>query len=343
MQERGVVPDLAVASALVSAFGAVKNTSGVRTAARSALCLGNVDGRLFVEIIRAYVLCGLFKDAIEIFESPECPKNVQTCTAIMQAYGESGCWRAAENIYKKMKIDTSDGGFGFLPNARAHTTLLNIYEKALLWDRAVLLLRNIEHLSITNKSEEYCLNEIHYNVVLSACGKCGEWSIAEALFHAMRSRGIRTTRVTFSTLMIAYGRSGEIERARHLFALMENESVCADDYCFVGLIIGYAKSRNLRAALEIKQLMVASNVKETVHTYNALIYVADVCGEYEKVVDLYETMLRNGIRPNLSTQALVVNVGKKGAKFYEDTQLAASVASAAAGIVGVVGMALGRW
>ena len=116
-----------------------------------------------------------------------------------------------------------------------------------------------------------------------------------------------------------------------------------DDYCFVGLIIGHAKSRNLRSALEIKQLMLASNVKETVHTYNALIYVADVCGEYEKVVDLYETMLRKGIQPNLSTQELVVNVGKKGAKFYEETQLAASVASAAAGIVGVVGMALGRW
>ena len=51
MQERGVVPDLAVASALISAFGAVINASGVRTAARSALSLGNVDGRLFVEII----------------------------------------------------------------------------------------------------------------------------------------------------------------------------------------------------------------------------------------------------------------------------------------------------
>ena len=340
MQEKGVVPDLAVASALISAFGAVKNASGVRTAARSALSLGNVDGRLFVEIIRAYVLCGLYKEAIEIGESPGCPKNVQTCTAIMQAHGELGCWRAAENIYKNMRID---GGFGFLPNARTHTTILNIYEKSFMWDRAVLLLRKIEHLNIISKSEEYCLNEIHYNVVLSACGKCGQWSVAEALFHAMRSRGIRTTRVTFSTLMVAYGRSGETERARHLFALMENERILPDDYCFVGLIIGHAKSRNLRSALEIKQLMLASNVKETVHTYNALIYVADVCGEYEKVVDLYETMLRKGIQPNLSTQELVVNVGKKGAKFYEETQLAASVASAAAGIVGVVGMALGRW
>ena len=79
------------------------------------------------------------------------------------------------------------------------------------------------------------------------------------------------------------------------------------------------------------------------HIFSSLIYAADVCGEYEKVVSLYESMLRANLEPNRTTRELVVNVGKKGAKFYEETQLAANVASAAAGLVGVVGMALGRW
>jgi pentatricopeptide repeat protein len=343
MQENCVEPDLPIASALVSAFGAIKNSSGVRSAARSALCLNNVDGRLFVEIICAFVFCGSYKEAIEIFELSECPKNIQTCTAVMQAHIDSGSLKDAEKIYSKMKFDLSDGGYGFLPNARAHTTLLSAYEKMLMWEKAVILLRKIEHLSHISSFDEYQLNEIHYNVVLSACGKCGEWSTAEAIFFAMRARGIKTTLITFSTLMLAYGRTGEINRAHHLFMLMQNEGICPDDYSFAGLIIVYAKIKNLRAALEIKELMSLANVKETVHTYNSLIYVADVCGEYEKVVILYEMMLRKGIKPNQYTHELVVNVGKKGAKFYEETQLAASVASAAAGLVGVVGMVLGRW
>ena len=40
-------------------------------------------------------------------------------------------------------------------------------------------------------------------------------------------------------------------------------------------------------------LMASENLTETVHTYNALIYAADVCGEYEKVVSLYESVLGN--------------------------------------------------
>ena len=124
---------------------------------------------------------------------------------------------------------------------------------------------------------------------------------------------------------------------------MRKEGIFPDDYSFVGLILGHAVKHDLRAALDVRNLMASENISETIHTYNALIYAADICGDYEKVVSLYELMLRSNLEPNETTHELVVNVGKKGAKFYEETQLAANVASAAAGLVGVVGMVLGRW
>lgn len=343
MREYNIEPDLPIMSALVSAFGAANNVDGVRLATHSALKFKNVDGRLFVDIICAFTSCGAHQEAFDIFHSSECPKNIQTCTAVMQSYINSGKVRDAERIYNRMKINRSEDGYGFLPNARAHTTILNGYEKSLMWSSAVNLLRKLEQVEIVNNKEEFVPNEIHYNVVLSACGKCGEWSTAESIFHSMRARGVPTTSITFGTLITAYGRSGETLRARCLYNLMRYEGIFPDDYSFVGLILGYAAKHDLRSALDVRNLMASENVIETVHTYNALIYAADVCGEYEKVVSLYEMMLRSNLEPNETTHELVVNVGKKGAKFYEEQQLAANVASAAAGLVGVVGMALGRW
>ena len=343
MREKGVEPDLPIISALISAFGVSKNVDGVRSATRSALQLENVDSRLFVDIICAFSSCHAYQEALDIFHSSECPKNVQTCTAAMQAYVDLGNVKDAESIYFKMKLNKFEGGYGFLPNARAHTTILNGYEKSLMWNNAVNLLRKLEQLSIVNGEKDFLPNEIHYNVALSACGKCGEWITAESIFHAMRARGIWTSNITFNTLIIAYGRNGETFRASCLYNLMRNEGIVPDDYSFVGLILGHAANHDLRAALDIKNLILSENVRETVHTYNALIYAAAVCKDYDKVVSLYEMMLRDDIGPNQTTRELVVSVGRKGQKFYEETQLAASLASAAAGLFGVVGMALGRW
>ena len=57
----------------------------------------------------------------------------------------------------------------------------------------------------------------------------------------------------------------------------------------------------------------------------------------------YEELLRSGVEPDNTTKELVIAVGKHGASFYDATQKTAAVASYAAGLVGVMGMALGRW
>jgi pentatricopeptide repeat protein len=139
MRENSIEPDLPIMSALVSAFGAANNIDGVRSATHSALKLENVDGRLFVDIICAFTTCGAYQEALDIFHSSKCPKNIQTCTATMQAYIDSGKVKDAERIYNKMRINKSEGGYGFLPNARAHTTMLNGYEKSLMSSSAVNL------------------------------------------------------------------------------------------------------------------------------------------------------------------------------------------------------------
>ena len=54
-------------------------------------------------------------------------------------------------------------------------------------------------------------------------------------------------------------------------------------------------------------------------------------------------MVRAGIEQNGTTSELLHQVGLKGVEYYEDQQLKASFGSLAAGLVGVMGMALGRW
>ena len=63
----------------------------------------------------------------------------------------------------------------------------------------------------------------------------------------------------------------------------------------------------------------------------------------EEAEELQREMARRGIEPNNTTRELVVAVSKRGANFYDRQQKTAAVASYAAGLVGVMGMALGRW
>jgi pentatricopeptide repeat protein len=191
------------------------------------------------------------------------------------------------------------------------------------------------------------VKEIHYNIAMSACGKCGEWARAEILFNEMLKYGIAPSSVTYSTLIAAYGHAGEDERAhkrfKEMLAVSSPQRLLPDDYTFVGLMLAPAGRGDIPTCVDIKRQMTALGVDPTVHVYNELMRAADVSVRYELAVEFYQQMVAEGVEPNATTQELLQSVGKKGVEFYEDQQLAASFGSLVAGLVGVAGMVVGRW
>jgi len=325
-----IEPDLAIASALICAFGVLGSEENARAMLRAIESSGRgVDAKLYTDYITAMCRCGNYDEAKEVFGRVS-PRTTFTCTAVMKAYAEAMEWTLAEALFEEMCIN------GPKPNDQTHTAILHAYEKSLEWERAVRLLNQL--------SSRGQAKEIHHNIVLSVLGKCSQWQRAEILFKDMRELyNIRPSRVTYSTLISAYGRSGKTELARKVFLQMLAKRIEPDDYTFVGLMLGPATAGNFRECAKIASEMKDYGVKPTVHTYNTLIQAADIAGNYDKAVELYDELLREGIEPNNTTRELVVAVANRGASFYDRQQKTAAVASYAAGLVGVMGMALGRW
>lgn len=330
MKRDGVEPDLAIASALISAFGVLGSEDNARAMLRAIESSGRAtDSKLYVDYMTAMCRCGNYEEAIETFT--RVPRTTFTCTAVMKAYAEAMDWKLAEALFEDMRRD------GPAPNDHTYSAMLHAYEKSLQWERAVRLLNQL--------TSEGKAKEIHHNIVLSVLGKCTQWQRAEVLFRDMRELyNIQPSRVTYSTLISAYGRSGKTDLARKVFEQMLARRIPPDDYTFVGLMLGPASEGNFREcskiATEMKELY---DVEHTVHTYNTLIQAADIAGNYDKAVEVYDELLQRGIEPNNTTRELVVAVSKRGANFYDRQQKTAAVASYAAGLVGVMGMALGRW
>ena len=302
------------------------------------------DVKLYTEFIVAACRCGRPAIAAGLFESSGFPKTSYTCTAAIKAYGELLEWERAENIYVMM----CQGDSSTVPNGITCSALLSAYEKCGQWQRALFFLSQLKTADPRhNGSAEHfrypVVEEIHYNIVMSACGKCGKWSHADDLFKEMLMEGLVPSAVTYSTLIAAYGYGGEQDRAETKFKEMLRRGLKPDDYTFVGLMVAPASRGDFASCLDIKERMGALNVTPTVHIYNELIRAADISKNYELALQIYQMMVNNGIQPNATTRNLVHGVGKKGVEFYEDQQTAANFASLVAGLVGVAGMMAGRW
>lgn len=374
MRADGIKPDIPITSALICAYGvlgqysnaermlrAIGNrvggsqglqhaaldtcfifTEGSEEVSADALSSFSPDARLYTEFIIAACRCGRPSAAVEVFQSPNFPKTSYTCTAAIKAYGELSEWERAEDIYVVM----CKGGDCMAPNGITCSALLSAYEKCGQWRRAVVFLSRLRAARRSSPDENFNafkIEEIHYNIAISACGKCGKWTYAERLFDEMVKYDVSQSTITYSTLIAAYGRSGEQKRASARYTEMLAKGLKPDDYTFVGLMLSPASCGNLNACLDIKEQMHAHGVVPSVHVYNELIRAADVARRYETAVEIFQEMVKKGIEPNSTTRELVQEIGKKGVEYYEDQQTAANFASFVAGLVGVAGMMAGRW
>jgi pentatricopeptide repeat protein len=106
-------------------------------------------------------------------------------------------------------------------------------------------------------------------------------------------------------LIAAYGNGGEQERAESKFKEMLARGLQPDDYTFVGLMICPASRGDYVTCLDIKDRMVAHDVTPTVHIYNEIIRAAGISKKYELAVEIYQTLVDDGIQPNATTRMSV--------------------------------------
>ena len=95
MKKDSIEPDLAIASAVISAFGVLGSEDNARAMLRAIESSGRgTDAKLYVDYITAMCRCGNYEEATEVFS--RVPRTTFTCTAVMKAYAETMDWQLAE-------------------------------------------------------------------------------------------------------------------------------------------------------------------------------------------------------------------------------------------------------
>ena len=73
------------------------------------------------------------------------------------------------------------------------------------------------------------------------------------------------------------------------------------DYAYCGLIAAHSFHGDWRRALQVRDRMRGARAALTVHAYNALLAACDRAQQYERALQMFGEMQKEGVQPNAMT------------------------------------------
>lgn len=149
--------------------------------------------------------------------------------------------------------------------------------------------------------------------------------------------------VTYETMIAAHGMAGNPAAAESAFRSLVRSGHRPRDYAYCGLIAAHSIAGDLAAALRVRERLQKDRVLVTIHVYNALMAACERSLQFDKALELFNMMKRDGIEPNAVTQQVMTSIGKKGAQYVENQQVAAATISAVVAAAGTLLMRTGMF
>ncbi|XP_073145145.1 pentatricopeptide repeat-containing protein At3g26540 isoform X2 [Henckelia pumila] len=250
-------------------------------------------------LIGMYAKCGDLGSAIKIFNFP-CSKNLISCTTMVSGYAANGKIAEARELFDQLTERS----------VISWNVMLAGYTRALMWDKAldfvIMMRRNtkeIDHVTLGlilnicaaipdvelgKQIHGYVYRNGFYtdlfvgNALLGMYGKCGNLTRARIWFYEMSHL---RDKVSWNALLTSYARHGLSEQAMMIFGKMLGEAK-PSKFTFGTL---------LAACANIFALELAS---KDVILCNTMILGCLHNGLSEKVFELFETMEKEGMRPD---------------------------------------------
>jgi pentatricopeptide repeat protein len=209
-------------------------------------------------------------------------------------------YRKAPNAGAADKVLRNRAAFG----PRQWTSLLNELAKKKQARWALLVL----DWMACNGAEP---NIIHYNCVISACEKEGQWKKALALLDEVKEReGIEPDVRTYSAAISACEKGGQWEQALVLLdEVKEREGIDPNVLTYSAAISACAKGGQWEQALALlEEAKNREGIKPNEITYNAAISACAKGGQWEQALALLEEAKnREGIKPNEITYSAALD------------------------------------
>lgn len=169
---------------------------------------------------------------------------------------------------------------------------------------------------------------IHYNVVLCTVGRARRWDLVDVLWNEMHSCGVEPDNATYGTLIDVYCKGGRESAALIWLGDMCKRGLVPDEVTMSIVLQAHKKAGEYeKAELFFKRWSSESDRRMEGHpcyslyTYNTLIDTYGKAGQLEKVSDMFNQMLREGVAPNVVTFNTMIHVWGKNHRMEQVASL----------------------
>ncbi|KAK7324308.1 hypothetical protein VNO77_27841 [Canavalia gladiata] len=226
--------------------------------------------------------------------------TVDVFTALVSAYGQSGCLDQAFSAVEDMKsvVDCK-------PDIYTYSILISCCAKFHHFDLIEHVLAEMSYLHIQ-------CNSVTYNSIINGYGKAGMFEHMENSLNDMIEKGNCHPDVfTLNSFVGAYGNGGQIDKMEKWYDEFQLMGIRPDLTTFNMMIKSYGKAGMYKKMKSVMDFMEKRFFTPTIVTYNTVIEVFGKAGEIEKMDKHFSKMKHLGVKPNSITYCSLVNAYSK--------------------------------
>ncbi|KAJ4820218.1 Pentatricopeptide repeat-containing protein [Rhynchospora pubera] len=167
--------------------------------------------------------------------------------------------------------------------------------------------------------ESFGVNTIHYNMVLRLASKAQNFDLLINLWYEMHNSGIVPDNASYTALIEAYSKLGSMKAMLLWVGDMYKRGLSPDEITMVTILKAYKATGEFRAGEQIfNRLVTRKNLLETpkvcsLYTYNVMVDTYAKSGQFDKALDVFSRMVREGIEPdNVTFNTLIHLCGQRG-------------------------------
>lgn len=247
--------------------------------------------------------------ALEIYDGikDEATRNhVSVCNSILSCLVRSGKYDSSIKLFHQMKRD------GLNPDIVTYSTviltsLLKVYVKGGLFDKARELLNDLEALG-------HAQNEIPYCILMDGLAKAGHIQEAKSVFDEMNEKHVKSDGYSYSIMISAFCRSGLLEEAKELVCQVEAKYKSYDVVMLNTMLCAYCRVGEMENVMKMLKRMDELAITPDWNTFHILIKY--FCKEkiYMLAYQTLEDMHRKGHQPEEELcSSLIFHLGRTGA------------------------------
>ncbi|XP_024520471.1 pentatricopeptide repeat-containing protein At2g18940, chloroplastic-like [Selaginella moellendorffii] len=250
MEDSKVRPTVVTYSQLFSVCKEIPGSSSiVRTLLNRMKLQGiKLDKIAYTSLMNVYAKAGQTQQVEDLFQSMagcQIQPDIYLLNCVLESYVRAGKLEEAVRVFDDCIL-----GSGNRPNEASYVIMLGLYCKAGLYDKALELLKTIDHDSV-KLGEQFFITLIKafsaaqcwddtiavfkemqcsscrirgsvYVELLEVCFKAGYYDSCVEFFAAVLDKGVNRTPGVYETMIRAYEQMGQMEEISHVFVYMQD-------------------------------------------------------------------------------------------------------------------------